>query len=98
MQPRRQWGWLTAFTPLLICLPCLAVPLAALGGAAAVSALGGFVTGNLWLVAVDLLFGAALAGALRAAGRRSRTSAAVCCPPILPDRESPREELIEARQ
>jgi hypothetical protein len=98
MKSRNRWGWLAVLVPVLVCLPCLAAPLIALGGAAALSAVGGSLTGNLWLVAAGLLAGVALAVGLVAVRRRARRTGAACCPPVVPSPEAAPEALLEVRR
>jgi membrane protein implicated in regulation of membrane protease activity len=77
---RNRWGWLAVLAPVLLCLPCLAVPVLALGGAATLSGVGGAVTGNARLAVLILLFGHGLAAVLLARRWRRRTIDACCSP------------------
>lgn len=81
MESHDRWGWLALLGPVLVCLPCLAVPLLAVGGAAALSGVSGVVTGNAWLAVLILLAGHGLAGVLLARRWQRRRKAAACCPP-----------------
>src|SRR6266508_930465 len=71
-----RWTWLPVVGALVICLPCLVLPVAALGAGAALAAVGGFLTGQFWLLAVGLLLAVALGVALWVCRRRQ---AAACC-------------------
>lgn len=73
---RLRLGPLTFLLPVLICLPCLAAPLLALSGAAALSAVVSAPTTALWLIAAAVLTGG---GAVVVLLLRRR-HAARCCP------------------
>jgi hypothetical protein len=85
--PRREGpGWLA---PLLLCLPCLLLPPAVLGGAAVASALGGVVTEPIPLFAGILLLGVVPAAALLAWHWRRGGARHTCCPPDVDHPEAP---------
>lgn len=80
MKQTKRWSSLALVAPLAICLPCLLLPLATIGGAALLSALGGLATGSLVLAAVVLVVGAAVAAGLYLRRRRADQSPDTCCP------------------
>lgn len=91
MASRNRWSRLAFLAPVLICLPCLLAPLAAVGGAAVLSTAGGALTGSLWLAAITLLLGGPVAVAVVIVRRRHARAAGACCPldatPAAPSRE-----------
>jgi hypothetical protein len=97
MASRKRWGWLAWLAPALICLPCLLAPLLALGGAAALSAIGGALTGSVWLAVALLLLGAVGAAAVVVARRRRTAAAGACGAPDVSSAALSREEPVEVR-
>lgn len=89
MERNKRWGALALLAPLVMCLPCLLLPLAALGGAGILSAVGGVITGSLWLAMAVLLVGGGLAGAVYLRRRRADQTPDACCPMPANEPESP---------
>lgn len=92
-------GWPAALAPLLLCLPCLLALLLALGGAALLSAVGGFVTENRWVTGAVLLLGTVPAAVLFLAYRRHWTGRIEgCCSPGAESPHARQNTTMEARR
>ncbi|MGI8550420.1 MAG: hypothetical protein ACR2PL_06420 [Dehalococcoidia bacterium] len=83
-------GWLAFLAPVLVCVPCRVAPLAIAGGTAFFAAVGGVLTGNLWLVAGILPLCALAAGGLYL--RVRPRGPVVCDTPPLPQAAEPSYE------
>lgn len=94
MATNRRWNWLALLGALIVCLPCLAGPLLALGVAAALSGMTGLLTDQSFLLAAGAMLALAPIGALLVRRRRRPVAR---CPQLAPDSDAPRTEPVEAQ-